>query len=151
MCANHILSAVCCFVGLLSLMAGLEKTGRAANCTEVEHNSKFCDGAHLGAPIENASGSYCELDAGGTECVATSGSSCVDRYGVVYSGKCEPHVLGTGTTYDCFEDAVQTVLVVPFYTSHCVADGSGCACVWTKTTTTQPVTTCDCYDVEQEL
>ena len=147
---RRVLSAVCCFGGLSCVIAGLESTSAASSCTEVLHQSKECVNAYSEAPIENASGGYCELNASGMCVASTSGNTCTDRFGVVHSGKCKPHFLGTTSTYDCYEDSVQTVLRVHLYTAECIAEGSGCKCIWSSTAETEPVTTCDCYDVEQD-
>jgi len=146
---NRMFSVICCVGGLSCLIAGLEKTGYAVNCTEVEHGSKVCIHPQVGAPTENASGGYCELDSGGSCIPSTSGNTCADRYGVIQPARCFPHLVGSAEIYTCYADSVQTVLNLPLYTGECITEGSNCTCKWTKTAMTQPATVCDCYDVKQ--
>ncbi|MBX3437761.1 MAG: hypothetical protein KF861_09740, partial [Planctomycetaceae bacterium] len=103
-----------------------------------------CKTAHSIPPVENGSGSYCAWV--NNQCVKTTGSQCVDRWGLAVAGKCWVESLSTDPTHSCYENAYHTFVNVKWYAAHCEGYNGSCACKWEPSTTTQPMQVCECYD-----
>ena len=140
-------SAGCLYAsGLLSLLLGLEGMTRAQSCTPRDYPSATCWTAHSGEPIESASQSYCEWVS--NNCQEAVPSSCVDRWGIAYPGKCILDAIGTNITHTCYENSLKTLVNVRWYTASCKQNNGECNCVWEASLSSHPVEVCDCYDVE---
>lgn len=144
----RILSATFLGIGVISTFSGLQQNS-FASCDEEMHYSSKCLNAHDGPPVENGSTPYCEWE--NNQCgPASGGSGCDDKYGVGYSGRCLIPVIGTEDDYNCFQDAFQTFIYIPWYSAECVQNNAECNCEWTETSTRQIMSICDCYDEEVE-
>lgn len=132
--------------GLFSLLMGWEAAGEAQSCTQQEFTSATCKGAHSAAPIENASGSYCDWTL--NQCWETSETECLDQWGIAFPGDCQLEPLGTDPTHTCYENAFLTFVNVHWYLADCERYHGECGCEWEPSITSQPMQICNCYDVQ---
>lgn len=145
----RILSTAFFVIGMVCVCVGLQQRSVAGNCDIELYYAHKCISAHSNEPIQSGSIPYCEW-ANNICGMAAGGSGCDDQYGSGSDGVCISVILGSQENYDCYEDAFQTFISVPWYTAECVQNNAECNCVWTETSTTQLMTVCNCYDEEVE-
>lgn len=117
-----------------------------ANCQPALVSPAICVAAHAIAPSPQSGSSYCHVNSMG-QCVASSGTQCVARYGIGVAGDCVIKLDYAHPT-SCTLDHGATIVDLPRYNAACTNASGICRCEYTVDTMANPaqVQVCDCTE-----